>query len=59
MDLIYLVVVCCAIGFVVWALTTYIKMPDGWARAIQVLGLIVLFLFLLSRLVDIPNVLTR
>jgi cation transporter-like permease len=59
MDLLILVLVCCLIGFVVWLLTTKIKMPDGWASAIQIFALVVLVLFVLSRLVTIPNVLTR
>lgn len=57
MDLLILVLVCCLIGFVVWLATTKIPMPDGWARAIQVFALIVLVLYVLTRLVTIPNVL--
>lgn len=57
MDLIVLVLVLCLIGFVVWVLTTKIPMPAGWAQTIQVLTLIVLVIYLISRLFRIPNVL--
>jgi hypothetical protein len=59
MDLIVLVLVCAVIGFVVYLLTTKIPMPPGWATAIQVIALVVLVLFLLSRVIDLPNVLRR
>jgi len=57
MDLIILVLVSALIGFVVWVITTRIPMPPIWASAIQVVALVALVLFLLSRLVSIPNVL--
>ena len=57
MDLILLVLVCCVVGFLVWLLTTKIPMPAGWASAIQVLALVGLILFLLTKFIDIPNVL--
>jgi hypothetical protein len=57
MDLILLVLICCVIGFVVWLATTKISMPPGWASTIQVVALIALILFLLTKFVDIPNVL--
>ena len=59
MDLIILVLICAVIGFVVWVITTKIPMPPGWATAIQVIALVVLVLFLLSRVIDLPNVLRR
>lgn len=59
MDLILLVVVLVVIGFVVYLLTTQIPMPAGWARAIQILALLVIVLYLLSRFVNLPNVLPR
>ena len=57
MDLIILVLVICLIGFLVWLLTTKIPMPPGWATAIQVIVLVVLVIYVLTRLVHIPNVL--
>jgi hypothetical protein len=57
MDLIMLVLVMAVIGFLVYIITTKIPMPPGWATAIQVLALIVIVLFLLSRFVKLPNVL--
>lgn len=57
MDLIVLVLVVCLVGFVVWLLTTYIPMPPNWAKLIQVVALVVLLLYLLTRLFHLPNVL--
>lgn len=57
MDLIVLVLVVCLVGFLVWLLTTKIPMPPGWATAIQVLALVAIVLFLITRLTSIPNVL--
>ena len=57
MDLIILVLVCCLIGFLVWLLTTYIPMPPRWAQFIQVVALIVLVLYIITRLFNLPNVL--
>lgn len=57
MDLIILVLVLCLVGFLVWLLTTKIPMPPAWATAIQVIALIALILYVLTRLVSIPNVL--
>ena len=59
MDLIILVLVLVVIGFAVFALTTYVPMPPGWARAIQVIALVVILLYLVSRFVNLPNVLPR
>jgi len=56
-DLIVLVLVCCLVGFLVYFLTTKIPMPSGWASAIQAIALVAIILFLLTRLIDIPNVL--
>lgn len=57
MDLVILVLVVCLIGFLVWLLTTYIPMPPEWAKAIQVIALILIILYLVTRLFQIPNVL--
>jgi hypothetical protein len=58
-DLILLIVICVVIGFVVWVLTTQVPMPPVWAKAIQVLALVVLVLYILTRFVNLPNVLPR
>ena len=57
MDLILLVCVVALVGFLVYVITTQVPMPPGWAKAIQVLALIVIVLFLLTRFVNLPNVL--
>lgn len=57
MDLLVLVLVVAVIGFLVYMLTTHIPMPAGWATAIQVLALVVIVLFILTRFVNLPNVL--
>jgi hypothetical protein len=59
MDLLLLIVVCVVIGFIVWVLTTQVPMPPVWAKAIQVLALVVLVLYILTRFVNLPNVLPR
>jgi len=57
MDLVILVVVVVVIGYLVYLLTTHVPMPAGWAKAIQVLALVVLILYVLTRFVRLPNVL--
>lgn len=57
MDLIILVVVLCLVGFLIWLLTTKVPMPPGWATAIQVIALVVVILWILTRVAHIPNVL--
>lgn len=59
MDLIVLVIVVVLIGFLVYLLTTKVPMPPYWATAIQVIALILVILWVLSRLTPLPNVLTR
>ena len=59
MDLILLVLVAVLIGFVVYVLTTRVPMPPGWATAIQVLALVLIVLYILSRVMPLPNVLPR
>lgn len=59
MDLIILVLVVALIGFLVYIITTKIPMPPGWAMAIQVGALVVIILYLLTRFVNLPNVLPR
>lgn len=59
MDLLMLVLVLALVGFVVYIITTHVPMPPGWAKALQVLALVVIVLFLLTRFVNLPNVLPR
>jgi hypothetical protein len=59
MDLIVVILIAVLIGFLVYLLTTHVPMPPGWARAIQVLALIVLVLWVITKLITIPNVLPR
>ena len=59
MDLVMLVLVLCLIGLLVWIFTTKIPMPPLWATSIQVLALILVLLFLITRFFPLPNVLPR
>jgi len=59
MDLIWLVLVVCVIGCLVWLLTTQIPMPPGLAKVVQVATVIILALYVLTRVIALPNVLTR
>ena len=57
MDLLMLILAVCVIGFVIWLLTTQIPMPPLWARAIQIFALLVIVIYVLTRLIALPNVL--
>ncbi len=58
MDLIMLVLGLVLIGFLVWLLTTLVPLPPNWAKAIQVVALVLMILYLFSRVsLGIPNVL--
>lgn len=57
MDLILLVIVVALIGFVVWLITTKVPLPPYWAVSIQVLALIIVVLYVLTRFFHVPNVL--
>jgi flagellar biogenesis protein FliO len=60
MDLVILVLVIALIGFLIYLITTKIPMPPYWATALQVLALIVVVLYLLSRFAgNLPNVMSR
>jgi hypothetical protein len=59
MDLVILVLVVALIGFLVYVITTKVPMPPGWATTIQVLALILIVLYVLSRVMVLPNVLSR
>jgi hypothetical protein len=55
MDLLILVIVLALVGFVVYIITTKIPMPPYWATAIQILALIVIVFYILTRFVKLPN----
>jgi hypothetical protein len=57
MDLLVLVIVLVLIGFLVWLLTVKVPLPPYWATAIQILALIVVILYVLTRFFRIPNLL--
>jgi hypothetical protein len=57
MDLVWLVLLVCLIGFLVVVLTNNIPMPPGWPRAIQIVALIAIILYLIQRFVPLPNIL--
>ena len=57
MDLVLLVLGVAVVGFLVWVITTKIPMPPYWAQIIQVVALIVLVLYVLTRFVRLPSVL--
>lgn len=59
MDLILLIVVLALVGFVVWAVTTLIPMPKYFAAALQLVALVLVVLYVLTRFVGLPNILTR
>lgn len=59
MDLILLILVVALIGFLIYLITTKVPMPPGWATALQVLALVIIVLYLLTRFVNLPNVLPR
>ena len=57
MDLIILVCVLALVGFLVYLLTTKVPMPPYWAQAIQILALIIVVIYVLTRFFRIPNLL--
>jgi len=58
MDLIYLVLGIALVGFIVWLITTYVKMDPVFKTIIYVLVTIVLILFVARQFVgNVPNVL--
>ena len=59
MDLLILVLVVAVIGFCVYLITTHVPMPAGWSTALQILALVVIILFILTRFTNLPNVLPR
>lgn len=57
MDLIVLVLVLVLIGFLVWVLTTYVPLPPKWKEAIQVISLVIMVIYVITRVLHVPNVL--
>ena len=58
MDLIFLILVIALVGFLVYVITTHIPMPPLWATVLQILALVVIILWLLTRFGGgLPNVL--
>lgn len=58
MDLILLVLFLALVGFLVYAITTYVPMPPIFKTAIQVIAVIVVILYLIKRFAGgIPNLL--
>jgi hypothetical protein len=56
MDLIMLVLVVSVIGFLVWLITTKIPMDSTVRMVIQIAAVIIIVLYILTRLMNIPNV---
>lgn len=48
MTLITLILVLALIGFLLWTVVTYIPMPEPWKRAVVVIAVIALVLWLLQ-----------
>ena len=59
MDLVILVIIIAAIGFLVWLVTNRIPMPPLWATTLQVVALILVVLYLLRYFAVLPNILPR
>ncbi len=57
MDLILLLLGIAILGFIVWLITTKIPMPPAWATALQVIALVAVLLYALTRFVKLPNIL--
>ena len=56
MDLIVLVLVVSIIGFLVWLITSKIPMDPTIKMVIQVAAVIIIILYILTRFVNLPNV---
>ena len=57
MDLILLVLFVAIIGFVIYLITENIPMPPYWKVTVQVVALILILLYLVSKFANVPNVL--
>ena len=56
MDLLILVLVIAVIGFVVYLITTNVPMPPYWATTLQIVALLIIVFYLLTRFAVLPNV---
>jgi hypothetical protein len=56
MDLVVLVLVVSVIGFLVWLITSKIPMDPTIKMVIQVAAVIIIILYILTRFVNLPNV---
>jgi hypothetical protein len=56
-DLILLVLVLALIGALVFVITTRVPMPPGWAAMIQIVALVIIVLWIVTRFVNVPNLL--
>jgi len=59
MDLLLLVLAFVLIGYLTWLLTTKIPMPPNYPGAIQLIVLIFMVLYVVTRVFSIPNVLGK
>jgi hypothetical protein len=55
MGLFELLIFIALLGLGVWALTTYIPMPPGFARVIQIIAIVVVVLVVLSAFGLLPS----
>jgi hypothetical protein len=55
MDIIMLLVLLALIGLLAWALSTYVPMPAGMARLIQIAAIVIGVLILLQALGLLPS----
>lgn len=56
MDLISLIIVIAVVGVIVWALTTYLPMPEHFRRLIILVAILVVALWVLSLFAPIPAI---
>ena len=59
MDLLLLVLAFVLIGYLTWLLTTKVPMPPNYPTAIQLIVLIFMVLYVVTRVFSIPNVLGK
>jgi hypothetical protein len=58
MDLVVLVLVLALVGFLVYLITTHIPMPPIFKTAIQIIVVVAIILYLISRFAgNVPNLL--
>ncbi len=60
MDLVLLVLVLALVGFLVYLIITHVPMPPIFQTAIQIIVVVAIILYLISRFAgSVPNLLTR